>query len=348
MTSRRGTLLEHGSSFHLCLPTTPAPTWVPAGARWFGTARDALRAIVRQGRRRGWTRLHVPTYYCHEVTRALRKEIEIALYEDGPLDPPGCLHLSGDEAVIAVDYLGEPNHLQVQGGTLIVDATHDPLLSRSGARPADLVVASLRKTLPFPDGALVWSETATPVPDERETTGEHGRAVADLLAGMALKAAYVGGASVEKGPYLALLRSGEAKLGVGAGISGVSVLTRQLAPSVDVRMWREQKQSNRNAFEGAWGPGSGGVRLLPHRAFAVLETPNRAHREALRQRLISLDIYPAVLWPLSEKQIPSRHRHLAAAVLMLHLDARYTAEQVAGIAARVSEVAGEVGVGHAG
>lgn len=340
---------EHGSFFHLELSMggTHAP-WIPAGASWFGTARDALRAIVQDSRGPRIRRLLLPTYYCHDVTDALRDSLDIDFYPDGPRDEPHTLELRDDEAAIAVDYFGAPHHLEVVGGTMIRDATHDPLLPHPGDRLADFVIASLRKTLPVPDGALVWSEAGRTPPASPPPTREHLEAVTHLITGMTLKLAYLQGFAMEKDAFLQPLRSGETALGPNVALSGVSELTRHLATAMDVHGWLERRQQNQRRFADAFGSSAGGFRLLDHPAFAILLAPGHEARDRARQALIRSGIYPAILWEQPRPTTPHDHLDLADRILVLHVDGRYGPEETDRMASAVRAVAHQGGAADEG
>ena len=335
---------EQGSFFHLELSMGVSDTpWMPEASSWFGTARGALRAIVDDGCGGSIRRLLLPSYYCHDVSDTLRDVLDVGFYPDGPLDAPSTLELAHDEAALVVDYFGTPHHVEVSGGTLIRDATHDPLLQHPQPRPADLVVASLRKTLPVPDGALVWSESGRTPPSAPPETEQHHRATTELLTGMVLKTAYLRGFDLAKTSFLDRLRAGESGLGASASVSGVSGLTRHLAPAMDARRWLDLRASNRRRFAEVFGEAVGGFHLLPHPAFAVLVAPHGGARDRLRDALIAADIYPAVLWDLPIPHAPERHRDLSERVLVLHVDGRYDPQQIERLADVVVKTAGQVG-----
>jgi hypothetical protein len=340
---------EHGSFFHLDLSMGGAgPPWVPAGASWFGTARDALRAIVQDSRGQRIRRLLLPTYYCHDVTDALRDSLDIGFYPDGPRDEPHTLELRDDEAAIAVDYFGAPHHLEVVGGTMIRDATHDPLLQHPGDRLADFVVASLRKTLPVPDGALVWSEAGRIPPASPPPTRAHLEAVARFTTGMTLKLAYLQGFAVEKDAFLQTLCSGETALGAGVALSGVSELARHLATAMDVHGWLGRRQQNHRTFTKVFGPSVRGFRLLDHPAFAILLAPGHEARDRARQALIRSGIYPAILWEQPRPTTPRDQLELADRIIVLHVDGRYSPKETDRMASAVRAVAHQVGVADEG
>lgn len=316
---------EVGSHFHLDVNTVVPDSWLDEPHRLYASGRDAVRAIVAanaDGERR-WRRIHVPTYFCHDATDAIAGDIEVALYEHGPLDPPTRLDLADDEIALAVEYFGAPVGVVVVGGTLIVDRTHDPAAGWVYSRPPEYVVASLRKYLPVPDGGVVWSPTGAPLPADAPTTDAHQARATDAILGMALKTAYLDGRPIEKAAFLSRLAAREDAIGTGP-VSGPSDYTRGVAGHIDVEMLRVRRTANRTQFELSWGEGVPGFHLLDAPAYAVLVAPDGAARERVRSELLAADIYPAVLWPLAGRAVPAHHADLAERILVLHVDHRYS------------------------
>lgn len=312
---------EVGSHFHLDVTAVGTDPWLDEPHRLYASGRDAVRALVKAADRR-WRRIHLPTYFCHDATDAIAGDIEVVLYEHGPLDPPTRLDLADDEVALVVEYFGAPATVEVVGGTVIVDRTHDPAAAWTYPRPPDFVVASLRKYLPVPDGGIVWSPTGAPLPADAATTDAHGVRAADALLGMALKAAYLAGGSIEKAAFLSRLAAREDTIGDGP-VSGPSDYTRAVALHVAVGLLQARRQVNRSHFERAWGDTVPDFRLLDAPAYAVLVAPDGPARERVRSRLIAAAIYPAVLWPLAGRAVPARHADLAERILVLHIDHRY-------------------------
>lgn len=323
-------------------------TWVPDGAVRFATAREALVAGLAA---RGVRRVHLPTFGCHDVTRALRGPFEVVLHPDRPGGPPSRVELADDEAAVVVTTFGLPPRWTVVGGTLVVDVTHGPWDAvAAGAAPtdaagraADLVVASLRKTLPVPDGALLWTPTGGALPPEPGPDPAHDAGAERLDASLTAKAAWLAGADgpgvvPKDGPrgWLRSLQAGEAALlGLDARPRAASRVTRERVPALDVAARWARREANTAAFATAFaaaltdasadarGDLAGAVSLLPAPALVVLVLQDRALREALRTALVAERVYAAVLWPTDGEDVTDEDRDLADRILVLHADARY-------------------------
>ena len=331
---------EHGSDFHLSseMGELGAP-WGARPATLWGSGRDAMRALLRWGRKeRGWRRVLVPSFLCEHVVGALGRELTVGRYEDAPdAALPARVEAEAGDALLVVNTYGMRGPLRVETRADVVeDHTHDPLSPWAFRSEADYAVASLRKTFPLADGGVLWSPKALPLPAEREVTEGHRRAASARLSAMGLKRAYLDGEPVGKQVFRALLVAGERAIGRGE-LSGISAESRARLPTLPGHAWRERRARNLAAFRSALGPVEG-ARLLdaPFAATLVFESAER--RESVRESLIAASIYPAVLWPLETPGtvgIPPRHRALSRRVLSLHCDFRYDEDDMRRVAEAV-------------
>ena len=341
-------------------------------ASLFASGSDALVALVRWGaRRHGWRRVWLPSYYCPEVPAALRalagEDIELRAYPDHALTAPpavgGILAAPGDVVVVA-NQLGIRNapdaarvaHLALRGGAVVEDHSHD--LGSAWAREsrADYAFASLRKTLPIPDGGAVWSPRGRDVPpepsgmgdravaDDRagigDRTGADDRAGADDRSGLALErlaAALVrrderAGSSGDDLPFRALARSG-VRQADPTSPHGIAPVSRALLPHMPADAWRERRRRNLEILLREVGlprharillPPAGGVAF----AYTVVFEAEADRRRAERA-LVARAVVPAVLWPLDPSRDPGAGRadaDLSRRILSVHCDQRYGEE----------------------
>ena len=346
---------EFGSFFPLD-PAVPlgGEAWVRPGDLLTGTGRDALRAMVAQGRSRGWRRLYAPSYYCHAVLDDIAGDIDVRMYPHAPFGGPAQLALADDEAAIVPEYFGLQAEVEVQGGSVLLDRSHDLLATWSYARAPDYVFASLRKTLPVPDGGLVRPPPGQPFAGSLAPTPTHVRAAASMAAAMAMKAAYLAGAKVAKAAYLALAAEAEGNLRSDAEISGPSALTRVLAPAVDLGWMRQRRQENLALLARCFaaphaaphaGPHAGlpaGMQWRETPAFGILLCADAPQRERVRQRLIGADVYPAVLWPMTWPGVPDDNRRLSGRILVLHADYRYGPHDIGRLGEIILQIAASI------
>ena len=344
---------ELGSHFHLVASAGAgdAPWPWPAEHHRLATGRAALVTLVRHGlRTRGWRRLWVPSHFCQEVLVPLVDAgIELAVYPaavDQEGLPPIRVPAGPGDAVLDVNLLGLRSASILarewpDGVEIIEDHTHDPLASWAARSDADWCVASLRKTLPIPDGAVLWSPRGHPLPPLPDPAPADG--VEARLAAMTLKREWLRGASDDRDRYRRLELDAERRLGEAppAAMSGWS---EALLVGMPAGRWRERRRANHRLLADALD-GVRGARLLRPDPDAVpfagtLLCDTAAVRDGLRERLITARVYPPVLWPLEPaavQGIPPEHVAASRRILSLPCDFRYGADDVRRLAGLVRD-----------
>lgn len=320
---------EHGSFFfHLTLQTgdLQAP-WIGKPSTLWGSGRDALRGFLAWGRETlALERVLVPSFFCPRVTATLARELPVAVYPDAPGEPPpAALEAGPRDVLLVVNTYGLRAKARVSTRAVVLeDHSHDPLSDWAFQSEADYAVASLRKTLPLPDGGVLWSPGGRALPPERRWTAAHARTAAGRLAAMAWKRQYLQGLPLDKETFRSRALDAEAALGSGE-ISGITPLSRERLPGLPATAWRERRARNLAAFRSALGDVPG-ARLLeaPFAATLLFDAPEG--REHVRSALVAARIYPAVVWPLDEAAppgVPPAHRELSRRLLSIHCDFRY-------------------------
>jgi hypothetical protein len=330
---------EHGSDLHLEVATGSASfPWSGHRHALFGSGRDALRALVEWGRTRGWRRILAPSYYCHEVTARVVDLVEVRTYAHAPTAPaPTPVDTEPGDVVLRVALFGGEPLPAVSGpGIVLEDHSHDLMSHWSITSRADFAFASLRKTLPLPDGGVLWSPRGLEIPDERPVTLEHDRAALERLLAMTLKRHYLEGAAVDKEEFRSLSIDGEAGISHGE-VSGISSFSRFRLPTLPAAEWREIRSVNRARFRAALGDASG-LTLLDTPFAATILFDEGGVRDRVRDALIAARIYPAVLWPLdqvSHVEISSHEADIGRRLLSIHCDYRYDEADMARVAAEI-------------
>jgi hypothetical protein len=218
---------------------------------------------------------------------------------------------------------------------VVEDHTHDPLAACAYASNADYAVASLRKTLPLPDGGVLWSPKDKDLPRERPVTPRHLQVAMNRLSAMALKLHYLSGCAVDKAEFRARFAEGERAIGAGA-ISGISAFSRQRLRSLPARRWQEVRADNlaqiRREIDAVPG-----FQLLDTPFAATLVFSSAQLRDRVRSALIVERIYPAVLWPLEEPDgTPAEQVELSRRLLTIHCDFRYSRKDMSRVAAQIA------------
>jgi hypothetical protein len=307
-----------------------------------------MRAVVAHGiAQQAWRRLWVPTYLCQEVVGVLSDTgIPLEPYPDAPNEATQVPEeAEPSDAFLIVNTFGLDRRFAplADGVVVIEDHTHDPWSPWAQSSSADWCVASLRKTLPISDGAVLWSPKGHQKPDPVPLSPARFTAAANKLAAMWLKRLCVHGHAIDKAVFRELATAGEEAIASGE-VSGISPWSRETVRAFGVGAWRQSRRRNFETLTRALSdvpwlnilePASDDA--CPFSTVVVVDTP--ARRDRLRQHLIDNRIYPATLWPLEETvlPIPWAHRDLSRRTLSLHCDGRYDASDLARVAEEVIE-----------
>ncbi|GAA0499089.1 hypothetical protein Ade02nite_83450 [Paractinoplanes deccanensis] len=336
---------EIGSEFHwdpAALHGAGLPSWLPPRRALFATACGAMHALVRLLRPRG--RLFFPSYFCTGVAAALAEDVPIGWYRhlpDGEGPRLDTLRARNGDVVLAQNLFGretgEPWRpwIEAHPGVIVVeDHSHDPFSDWARRSTAAYAVASLRKTLPLPDGGLLWSPLGRRLPDPEGTPSPGS----DLkLAAMLLKAAWLDGHPVPHDTFRALQQRGEQALICGAGPP--SALTGAALTLMDAEGLRERSIRRARDLTALLPAETPDWRVLAHGAalFRVqLLCRSEQIRDALQQRLARQRIFASVHWRQDRTAFWSGDEEaaaLAARMLTLPADHRCTPSDVRRLAA---------------
>lgn len=337
---------EVGSEFHwdegaLVDAGVDPPVWLPVPHAMFTSGSGALISLITQ--LHGHARLHLPSFFCMDVAEALASHVDLAWYRelpDGQGPHLGTLDAAPGDVVLAVNLFGrghrEPwdawscEHPLV---TVIEDHTHDPLSGWARASNASYCLASLRKTLPVPDGAILWSARGEklPSPDGGENTGAWLK-----LSAMLLKAAWLQGKGVSKSEFRSLQQAGEA--GLLGGATEPTAITRVILPLLDVWRLRSVWADNVRALTeslplqvgGAWRPLTHGAPdAVPFNV--QLLCASEGTRDSLLAHLARNRIFAPVHWRQPRSGFTSGDDEAiecASRILTIPVDHRYRASHL--------------------
>ncbi len=322
---------EIGSEFHwMGLPkgTFIAP---PSEAVWYSLARHAITDVLAVcGARTLW----IPEYFCEDVVNHIEAYCKVKRYVDGPTQREPLwdtlLPARGD-VVLALDYFGmrslAPWYAWALDSKCILleDYSHDPAYGFRHSR-ADYAISSLRKTLPVPDGAILWSPVGNALPQSPTCIAAGAE---EKFAAMVWKMEYLSGRADEK--VKEVFRHWQ--------IHGEKTLCEQPArmPSPESialcfrgipEAWLEQRRGNvkyllhelRNYTGARAIPSFAPEDSTPFAAVLQFETPES--REQARHHLIKNRIYCPVHWPAGTDASIGAKR-LSDSLLTLISDQRY-------------------------
>lgn len=340
---------EIGGEFHWSgIPTGPMMS-LPDNHRWFGTARAIVIALAKAHH---CQRIFLPSYFCPHTAHYWTNHLAVIRYIDHPLrEHPAweSLRPTAGDMVIAVNFFGVRNGAEWQQwqaqhpDTIVVeDHTHDMLSTWAVQSQAAYAFASLRKTLPVADGAIVWSPTGQTLPPEPIHQNWTGSAL--KLAGMLWKKAYIDTGeqdSTLKSIFQHFQVEGEEMLASNAEQQVAPWSQTLLAHGVP-EVWRIQREKNvRQLFTQL--PQNAFVRPLfqhwpvghcPFNAILITDTPER--RNALSQFLIQRSIFPPIHWQF-QPDGDSEAWELSQRVLTVPVDHRYSHIEIEHIVATLQQ-----------
>jgi hypothetical protein len=336
---------EIGSDFHWTgIPDGPHLPW-PQPNRWFALGRDAMMALWQRNASPGTSTLFVPDYFCPEVLSCWSaRGIKLGHYHDNPQKrQPDFTSLAPEpgDMVLAVNYFGvrekhawQSWHAQDRNVLLIEDHSHDPLSAWARDSEADYAFASLRKTFPAPDGALLWSPSGKTLPEE--PAGQNWQGSALKLASMMFKKDFFnGGIQQIKNIYRSFQVESERIYSASDSILSISPWSRQLLCSGYPVAWRQQREKNlRQLLHLMADAATKGFAPLftswpdnhcPYGLILVFDEPQT--RDKFRRQLIENNIYASIHWG-HEKMKLGDSVNLSQRLLTLLIDQRYNSEDM--------------------
>jgi hypothetical protein len=329
-------------------------TLLPKHYELFSTGSACLLSLEsllnqNQGHR---LRLHVPSFLCMHFVAKLKIVFDCFWYRDLPThehpDFNSLNTLPGD-LVLAVNLFG------VREGTiwqdwlvqhddiiLIEDHSHDPFSSWAQQSTAHYAMASLRKTLPIPDGAIIWSPRKMKLP---KASSSMPSAADKRLTAMLLKRAYLSGAKISKDVYRQLEIESSIELD-DPNNSVVSSFTSNILSCLNISEFRRQRETNVKQFlnwslteaHPFWMPlfTSWPEGCVPFNSIIVCESTHI--RDALRKYLIGQNIFPAIHWEQATPETSSNDPlaiDLSNRILTIPTDQRYSSDDVSHVITKI-------------
>jgi hypothetical protein len=349
---------EVGSEFdwydQLTTPLTKE-NWLPDTYALFATGTSTLIALQQllSTDQQSLT-LHLPSFFCMEVVAKLKTVFNICWYHDLPTEPApdfSSLHVSPGDLVLAVNFFGiREKHIwqdwfeHHDDVVFIEDHSHDPFSDWARHSTAHYAVASLRKTLPIPDGGIIWSpqNLELPKPSLPESVG-----ASQKLTAMLLKRAYLNGSAISKDTYRFIQIQAEQQLHAEM-VTSASSFTSHILRCLDITRLRQQREENIRQFlqsvmtiaHAEWQPlfTSWATGCVPLNSVLVCES--HEIRERLREFLISQNIFPAIHWQQPFNVMSTNDPislDLSTRILTIPTDYRYHTEDINQIVAKLIE-----------
>ena len=305
--------------------------------------RQCLVALIRQY---GWKRIWFPDYFCYEVIETIRNQtdIEILFYEDNPLSECRVedLPFENCDVLLRMNYFGVRKSRSNANipCPVIEDHTHDLLSQWALHSDADWCIASVRKTLPLPEGGIMWSPKDYSLTVELPSSQENERIATTRWQGMEMKAAYLNGEDIRKEDFRQCYTETEEWFDQAEPVlidrRSCDYLTRRL----DINTWLRAKSWNWKLLSSLIDQSLCKILMPEDKACnpfsLVMLLESNELRQLVRNRLIRASIYPAVLWALPESASPIS-RDFSGRMLSIHCDGRYNEADIRQMAFMVNE-----------
>lgn len=331
-------MIEFGSDFHYIKSTVqPKQTFYDVFPSAILCA-DGRQAMIHLYKSQGWKRLWIPAYFCYDVIQTWKAAgLDLHFYNDVPTCQDDGRTLEGiqqkgwfrpNDAVLRVNYYGLRSYRPVGNlsvAAVVEDHTHDLLGGWARNSDADWCIASLRKTLPIPEGGIIWSPRGLKLPDNPKINEENEQVASLRWAAMKNKTGYLAGNDVEKEAFRTDFIHTEAYFD-HAPVSSLDGASRTYLQTFDIKAWYDSKRANWNLLKDVREIGA---RLCYPEDSAcypfacVLSFSTESERNRVRRSLISRHIYPALLWNIpvpADEAISTFSRTM----LSIHCDGRYT------------------------
>ena len=313
-------------------------------AQYFGCGRYAINHLIQHYFGLGlWKTIYMPEYFCYDVIESIKKTgINIKYYTDYPLandnEIISNLIFEEGDVLFRMNYFGNRSHRDNSKINIpvIEDHSHNLFSEWSLHSNADWCVGSLRKTLPIPDGGILWSPKGFDVLRDIVLTNEHKVLSKTRFNGMLRKKEYLeSDSSIDKMDFISKFKETEISFAVNK-ISSISDISKKIIQDIPTNIDSYKRKNydyiipllnlanieivERNSNENPFS--------------LVLLFKSKESRNSAREFLINSGIYPAILWVVENINASDKVLNFSERMLSLHIDYRYTAKDMT----RMSEI----------
>lgn len=339
-------MTEFGSDFHYCAVNDFSfeNELSKYDALFYAIGRHTLHDIIGHN---SWKRIWIPSYFCYEIIDAIKETgIIIKLYPDAPTFDDNSIisriHFEENDVLLRMNYFGlrtlrDNSKLSV---SVIEDHSHDLIGDWASNSNADWCFASLRKTLPLPEGGILWSPKHLNLPPKLKSTIENDLISYKRLSAMLLKTLYLADFPIHKDVYRQLYIETEDAFSI-MEISSISKSCFSLLQHFNIQEWYRKKKINwvvlstiSNENICILNPEN----IKKCNPFSlIIQFKNNAVREYFIKISIQNQIYPAILWNIPV-QSNSEIVLLGETLLSVHCDARYELAEIESLKSKLIDI----------
>lgn len=303
---------------------------------------DGRQALIHLYKSQGWKRLWVPEYFCYDVITSLKESgLKIVFYTDLPdyTDDDRTLesiqkegHFLPTDAVVRVNYFGLRAYRSSEKlpvAAVIEDHTHDLIGDWACKSTADWCIASLRKTLPVPEGGILWSPKGLKLPEPPSSFDKNEEIASIRWKAMELKKRYLAGDDTAKSAFRPGYVDTEAFFDT-CDVCALDKRSQEYLLSFDIDSWYQRKMENWRQLSEIHYPDVRVLKPESHLCYPfslVLVFSSRDKRDRVRKALIDSSVYPAILWYIPSP-VDGNVFMMSNNMLSIHCDARYSEEDI--------------------
>lgn len=333
----RSFIKEFGSDFHFIFDMESDSSHLFSDVNYYANGRHALNSLIKYGIEvHHWKRIWMPAYFCYDVIDFVKQTgIQISLYPDSPslndrLIFWKILYAPGD-VLLRMNYFGMRSKRSNSKIPIpvIEDHSHDVCSGWALNSDADWCFASLRKTLPIPEGGILWSPKKHTLPTAIDSTSENETLTCKRTLAMFFKKMYLEKTIPDKDLYRRLFMETESEFN-SLQLSGMSDMALMILRHLNIRYL--QATGKRNWKLLAEQLANYVQFLCPEDSnestpfLFVIQFVDERQREKARKKMIDNSLYPTLLWEIPEEY--NEQNPLKEYLLSIHCDFRYSSEDM--------------------
>jgi hypothetical protein len=328
---------EYGSDFNYAeFEDTGLKIEFPNNAKYYGCGRYAITHLISHYFDLGlWKNIYMPEYFCYHVIESIKKTgINIKYYIDFPLAEDNTaiskLHFVEGDVLFRMNYFGirsfrDNSEINIP---VIEDHSHNLFSNWAIKSNADWCVGSLRKTLPIPDGGILWSPKDLQCLSPIVLTNEHRVLSKTRFEAMLLKKKYLeNDFKSDKIEFLSKFKETEDYFAINQ-ISGISNISKKIIQGIpnNIESFKRRNYDYIRPF----------LNLRNIEIIDSIENPfslillfkSKEKRDSVRGFLINNDIYSSVLWEIENKSAHNESIKFSQRMLSIHIDFRYSIDDM--------------------
>lgn len=310
----------------------------PEDSIFYGCGRYAINELIQHYFDLGlWKSIYMPSYFCYDVIDSISKTgINVKYYEDYPLADDGeiisNLQLVDGDVLFRMNYFGvrsfrDNSEIDIP---VIEDHSHNLFSKWAKKSNADWCVASLRKSLPIPDGGILWSPKKHTNIKPTTFTEDHNFLSQKRFEAMVFKKKYLEfDSKINKTDLLNLFKETEILFAINKS-SSISNISKKIIQETPKEL-DSYKGKNFNKILSLLNLKN--TKVLNHNPndnpfSLVLLFESKKDRDNTRAFLINNGIYPAVLWIIENENASSKVVEFSEKMLSIHIDFRYSTQDI--------------------